>query len=630
MPLSLPQSKSKMRNILRESISQDELRAIFTECPPIPLLPPHGDARWQECAGKPATQMLLSAILPRAQAERHEPLPFLSDELYREFHRSGNRMKFEKVYFERRRRLARAVFCALFAPDAETWIPVVLRDWDDIFGEESWGLPSHVKNTSGRDPFGLDLFAAETANLMGELLNVFAAHAGDARRAAIQARLREQFFLNYLEYPQRCAWTSSTNNWNAVCHQGVLGGALSVEDDADLLARLFDKAATNLPGFLSGFTPDGGCSEGPGYWNYGFGWFAVLNEQLETRTRGALSLFEGDPLIEEIARFGRRTLLAPNRVANFADGGADDLPRASLLTYLGERLGDAGNKAEAQAQYLTLAQSTPKIDELRVDTFFLLRTVLFAPTEKAEVQPGHLENVYLPALAWWISHGCDSAGTRWALAAKAGHNGEHHNHNDCGSFILILNGQSVLDEIGSSEYTRDFFSPKRFGFLATRTLGHSLPIINGCEQSAGAQFQSHVLKAEFGSEFDEFSVDLTACYPPIARCNRYIRTLRVVRNPFSIELRDEFECDAEEVSIECALVTHGSWEQREKEILVRAGGETLRIEMGEGSGKFVRGEEHLYSDKHDGKPVRIARLVFAPAFHGCKAHLALKLGAAMG
>lgn len=48
----------------------------------------------------------------------------------------------------------------------------------------------------------------------------------------------------------------------------------------------------------------GGCSEGPGYWGYGFGLFAVLNKQLETRTEGELSLFEGNPHIREIALYG--------------------------------------------------------------------------------------------------------------------------------------------------------------------------------------------------------------------------------------------------------------------------------------------------------------------------------------
>jgi hypothetical protein len=45
-----------------------------------PLLPPKGDARWQQCAAKPVTQKLLAEILPRAMSEVAEPLPELREE----------------------------------------------------------------------------------------------------------------------------------------------------------------------------------------------------------------------------------------------------------------------------------------------------------------------------------------------------------------------------------------------------------------------------------------------------------------------------------------------------------------------------------------------------------------------
>lgn len=623
--------KRKMRNLLLEPMSEDELRDIFAACPPVPLLPLLGDARWQECAGKPVTQALLAAIEPRARTEARESLPELSDDLYREYHRSGNRLKFETVYFERRRRLARTVFCALFAPDGENWIPVVFSAWDEILGETSWALPAHVADQGGRDPMVMDLFAAETANLMGELLNVFAAHVESSRRESIEARLREQFFLNYLHHPERRGWAGQTHNWNAVCHQGVLGAALALESDADLLARLFFQAAGSLGTFLSGFTPDGGCSEGPGYWGYGFGWFAVLNEQLETRTRGALSLFEGNPLIAEIARFGRRAILAPHCIACFSDGSPHELPRASLLAYLDARLNDAGNREQAATQYAALAEAAPNLDELRADVFFLFPTVLKAPANYEPLHPAAFENVYLPSLAWWISHGCDKTGTRWALAAKGGHNAEHHNHNDCGSFILVLNDHFVIDEIGAPQYERDFFSNQRYNFLAARTIGHSLPIINGCEQQAGSQFAAQVVKATFGAAFDEFSLDLTACYPREAQCWRYLRTWRVQREPFAVELVDEFEMDAgapEGVSIECALVTHGNIEVREDGIILRVGDERLRIETDAAGARFLRCEEHDYAHRGTGEPAWIKRLVFAPGVVEGKPQLKLRLSAA--
>lgn len=605
-------------------MAESELRAIFAACPVSPLLPPKGDARWQQCAAKPVTQNLLAEILPRATSEAAQPLPELSAELYGEYHLSGNRLKFESVYFERRRRLARAVFCALFAPDAQAWMPVVLRHWDDIFAEESWALPAHVSDSSGRDAYTIDLFAAETANLMAELLNVFGSEAVNERHEKILSRLREQFFVNYLEHPERRRWSEMTHNWNAVCHQGVLGAALGIEEDTDLLARLFATAAPSLEKFLSGFTADGGCSEGPGYWNYGFGWFAVLNEQLEARTRGALSFFEGDAAIHEIARFGRRTILSPHCVVCFADGVPTALPRPALLTYLGQRLDDTGNSSEAEARYLAASEDKPNLDGGRFDTFYLLRMVLNAPEVTPQIRPQSRENVYLPDLAVWVSHGCDNQGTRWALAAKAGHNGEHHNHNDCGSFMLVVNDQPMIDEIGAPQYERDFFSAKRYQFLAARTLGHSLPVINGCEQQAGSQFAARVLQAEFGSEHDEFRLDLTACYPDEARCRRYIRTFRVQREPFELRIIDEFETAAE-VPIECALITQAALRPQNDALVLSAEKESLQIEIVEADARFGRCEQPTYTKRDMTEPVSVNRLVFLPSISGLTASLTLRL-----
>ena len=48
------------------------------------------------------------------------------------------------------------------------------------------------------------------------------------------------------------------------------------------------------------------------------------------------------------------------------------------------------------------------------------------------------------------------------LIAKAGHNDENHNQNDVGSFILHVNGESLLTDPGPGLYTRDYFRAARY------------------------------------------------------------------------------------------------------------------------------------------------------------------------
>ncbi|MGE9289925.1 MAG: heparinase II/III domain-containing protein, partial [Puniceicoccales bacterium] len=269
-----------MINPIDTPTSRETLIQIFSESPPVSLLPELHSGRWSTALSNPRIAKELSLLMEKADAESAVPLPPLTDKAYREFAATGMRLPFERIYFERRRRLARAAVALLAEPDSESRKGSFLEKLEDIFSEPSWTLPAHVRNETGRDPFQIGLFSAETANLMGECYNVFGAILPQEFKDRIQQRIRQQFLENYLDPQREPGWTSIQNNWNAVCHQGVLGAALSIVDDPELLADLLIKASRSLPLFLEGYGPDGGCSEGPSYWEYGFGWFAVLNEQL--------------------------------------------------------------------------------------------------------------------------------------------------------------------------------------------------------------------------------------------------------------------------------------------------------------------------------------------------------------
>lgn len=78
-------------------------------------------------------------------------------------------------------------------------------------------------------------------------------------------------------------WVSSDNNWNQVCHGGLVLGALAVlEDEPELAAKILDRAVENLPAAMAGYAPDGAYPEGPGYWVYGTSFNVVLLSALES------------------------------------------------------------------------------------------------------------------------------------------------------------------------------------------------------------------------------------------------------------------------------------------------------------------------------------------------------------
>jgi hypothetical protein len=603
-------NQSPNTNLIHGEWTQESLRELLVRHPARPLLPPLGGQAWREAAKRPLVRELIAPLRALADAECDEPLPVLTDELYADFKKTGIRLTFERVYFERRRRLAWVAISLLVAEDSDParsrLAASLVSKFQDIFEEVSWALPAHVNwhndDNSGKEPMRIDLFCAETANLMAEILDVFGEVIPEELQVRVRERLQKAIFENYLSTDFH--WMRITNNWNAVCHQGVVGAALSQVDDPDQLAAILFRMRAHLPHFLEGFEADGGCSEGPGYWDYGFGWFAMLNEQLEKRTDGELSLFDGDELVKAIALYGPRMSLSNGMLVNFSDGSASTGLDPALLSYLGKRLDEETCRVAAEENFLRLQRNRISNTWNRSDFLHLARWVLASP---AVVSEGSVASVdcFLPDLEVLVARGVDASGHMWEFAAKGGHNAEHHNHNDCGSFLLNIDGQRRLIEIGSPEYVHDFFQPeRRYQYLAARSLGHSVPLVNGCEQSAGAEFAAKVQSASCGSDLVEFTVDLTNCYPAEALCRKLLRTFRFEKSAGVLAIVDEYELD-EPGEFESILITFEKPESKKAGVDVAG----LRIVPGEGT-QFVASDLCGYRD-HQGCDAHVHRLRFS-------------------
>lgn len=605
-----------MINLLADKPSRKAILDILHSGNLPPHLPPLGDPAWTSILGNPRLQGARQALGARALEEAAEPMPVLTDALYAEYHITGTRRGFELPYFERRRRTGRAAIALLAATpdDRPRLLSSFLAKLEDLFSEESWSVPAHVSPASGKDPMCIDLFSAETAFAMAEFLTVFAAVIPEALQQRIRKRLRVCFFENYLSRADSYHWTSGTSNWNAVCHQGVLGAALAAEEDRELVADVLHFAIPRLGRFLQGFAEDGGCTEGPGYWVYGFGWFCNLNEQLEQQTGNRLSLFAGNDLIHRIARYAPAVSLANGRSVNFADGASGPLA-PWLLQYLGTRLGEQDCLLQASENFdLLMAQngSARLLDGQRSDFFHWRRTFMHVPPPGPSSTRPAKPDYFLPNLGVWVVRGTDRAGHLWELAAKAGYNEEHHNHNDVGSFIVNLDGQPLVSEIGAPLYVKAFFKREtRYEFLAARSLGHSLPVINGQEQECGVEYKGTITKSETNRETVVFEADLAGAYPAAAHCRRLVRRLTLSKERGELLWEDEITC-TDPVVVESALITHSP----DAEILspslarIRQESRILHLEAGEGT-YWDRIERHTYQNHQDQETV-LHRLVLKP------------------
>ena len=121
----------------------------------------------------------------------------------------------------------------------------------------------------------------------------------------------------------------------------------------------------------------------------------------------------------------------------------------------------------------------------------------------------------------------------YSFAAKGGHNNEGHNHNDVGSFILATDKGQMLADIGMMEYTAACFSNLRYTLLQNSSLGHSVPIIDGKEQSGGEQSRANVVHVSD----NKFVLELQEAYE--TDISKIVRSYEMRES--GITLTDEYE-----------------------------------------------------------------------------------------
>lgn len=122
-----------------------------------------------------------------------------------------------------------------------------------------------------------------------------------------------------------------------------------------------------------------------------------------------------------------------------------------------------------------------------------------------------------------------------SFAAKCGNNGESHNHNDIGGFIITVDGEQIITDYGSGEYMREYFRDEtRYDFLVTSSRGHSVPIIDREYQKSGSEFRGKVLKHSDAV----FRVDFAEAYG-LDYLSSAKRSFKV--NDDFIEMTDKFE-----------------------------------------------------------------------------------------
>ena len=244
---------------------------------------------------------------------------------------------------------------------------------------------------------------------------------------------------------------------------------------------------------------------------------------LEKLTGGRMT-FRKDEKIRNILRFPLRVEMGNGWFANFAD--CDARPFIS-----GERLETAGRMLNDPALTALGTQMRGTIEDQLRDVPHLTRALdcLFhAPAGGTHRTAEKPEDTWLPDLQVRLVRR-----SGWTLACKGGHNGESHNHNDVGSFILFRNGEPAVVDAGNMVYTAKTFSSERYTLGNVQAEWHNLPVVGGHAQKQGRDHAARSVKRMP----DGMELDLAGAYEEAAGIRSLRRTFALDEG--GLKLADE-------------------------------------------------------------------------------------------
>lgn len=443
------------------------------------------------------------------------------------FRKDGNRVGYETLVFERRRQLA-ALVMAEITERKGRFMPDIINGLEVMMEEPWWGIPAHYGKPVplyGEQP--VDLFNAESASLI--------AWAGKELKAELDSFSPELYKKIEREISHRILtkalgvkawWKTAGMNWNPWICSNWLTCVMLYEKDAVLRQKAVTEIEGCMRAFIDSYPEDGGCDEGTGYWDRAAAsLFECLDLMRQIKADSLAAVTVLDYRKDKVARMGAyiyKMYIANGYSVNFADAHENkSVVQLNVLWPFALYLDDPAMKGFAAwlakdksfwADPAALYAKSGNFPTLGRE-LMLLRQVS-ALSEERPVEP--LAEAWLPDLQIAVMRGKDKF-----VAVKGGTNGESHNHNDVGSYIVYADGEPLLIDCGVGEYTSKTFSKERYTIWTMQSDYHNLPQVNGVSQRDGKQFHAEVVKNSRHS----ITLDIAKAYPEAADVKSWQRTV---------------------------------------------------------------------------------------------------------
>jgi hypothetical protein len=461
-----------------------------------------------------------------------KPWTVLPWTVFAENKQTGNRVNYEALCFEKRRQLAALVMAEIMEGKGRFMGDII--DGIGSFCEETWwGIPAHYpKAVPLLELQEVDLFNAETASLivwtrymLEKQFDAFSPDLCQRIDREIERRILQPAVEN--DY----WWKTAGMNWNPWICSNWLACVLICEKDEARKAEAIAQIRKATQAFIDAYPEDGGCDEGPGYWDRAA---ASMFEVMRLLDFGSV-----EPKIQKMAAYAYKTYIGNDYCVCFADAHENkavqqvnivypfglwlnDKTMREFGAYLGRQKGVLTNPA-------ALYDKSGNFPTLGRELFFLCHINDFIAENPQEPL---LKDVWLPDLQIMTAR----RGNLY-VAMKGGTNGESHNHNDVGSFIVYAPTPLFIDP-AVGEYTAKTFSKDRYDVWTMQSGYHNLPQINGIDQKDGKDYAAKVVRHKEG----QLTLELAGAYPKDAAVKSWQRTVTAMKSGLSVtedyELRD--------------------------------------------------------------------------------------------
>lgn len=461
-------------------------------------------------------------------------IPLLTATNFMGWYRSGTDRAYGKFANQRREMLANALTAECFLHDGRLLDKITDIVWA-ICEETSWIAPGHNNHMhnymlSGvlqnalpdiKDKNFIDLHIGGTAGILAWTY-YFLRDALDEISPLICERIEIEImrqviepFMSHDDLTWFGFYGHKINNWNPFIINNILAADLICVKDPDLRAKCFYRCLDKMDIYLNALPSDGGCDEGPAYWDMAGGAVYDCFTTISYATNGKIDLFR-HPFTKKIAEYIAKAHLCGNHFANFADNAPETFPNYSMLYRYGRNTDSDFLRRFAMEHVYPEKISFDWMTPVRsFEDVFLSGKIPHPDT--AYVPQCH----YLPDMQAFYGHSKDG---ELHFAAKGGFNNESHNHNDLGNFILMRNGGYILPDLGNLPYTSKTFSPYRYEIWVLQSAWHSCATLNGFDQMNGDTYRATDTEMKESDGRYVFSMELSGAYVPEAGIESYRRS----------------------------------------------------------------------------------------------------------